>query len=178
MTTTDALERDLKMKSQKALSEATDPVEVLRLKCLSRGANGIKGLGRMFRIMDDDGSRKLDFSEFGKGLADYGLSLKPEQVREMFNSFDKDGSGNLDFNEFLSALRPPMNRRRIDIVEKAFQKLDKTGDGVVTIADLKGVYNARKHPKYENGEWTEAQVFQSYLQQFDSPNQPDGKVVF
>ena len=46
MTATDSLERDLKMKSQKALSEATDPVEVLRLKCLARGSNGIKGLGR------------------------------------------------------------------------------------------------------------------------------------
>ena len=38
------------------------------------------------------------------------------------------------------------------------------------------VYNARKHPKYENGEWTEKQVFLDFLKKFDSPNDPDGVV--
>ena len=38
------------------------------------------------------------------------------------------------------------------------------------------VYNARKHKKYENGEWTEKQVFAEFLKKFDSPNDPDGKV--
>ena len=38
------------------------------------------------------------------------------------------------------------------------------------------VYNARHHPKYQNGEWTEAQVFRSFLDSFDTPNDPDGQV--
>ena len=38
------------------------------------------------------------------------------------------------------------------------------------------VYNARKHPKYESGDWTEKQVFEEFLRKFDSPNDPDGKV--
>ena len=38
------------------------------------------------------------------------------------------------------------------------------------------VYNARKHPKYVNGDWTEDQVFQEFLKKFDSPNDPDGIV--
>ena len=41
---------------------------------------------------------------------------------------------------------------------------------------LCSVYNARKHPKYENGEWTEKQVFADFLRKFDSPNDPDGIV--
>ena len=60
---------------------------------------------------------------------------------------------------------------------KAFKKLDRTGDGIVTVEDLKGVYNARKHPKYINGDWTEEQVFKDFLKSFDSPNDPDGKVA-
>lgn len=39
------------------------------------------------------------------------------------------------------------------------------------------VYCARHHPKYMNGEWTEEQVFLSFLKSFDSPNDPDGKVA-
>lgn len=59
---------------------------------------------------------------------------------------------------------------------QAFQKLDKTGDGVVTIEDLRGLYNAKYHPKYVNGDWTEDQVFRAFLDNFDSPGDKDGKV--
>ena len=38
------------------------------------------------------------------------------------------------------------------------------------------VYNARKHPKYLNGKWTEEQVFKEFLKSFDSPDDPDGIV--
>ncbi|XP_062509594.1 calcyphosin-like protein [Corticium candelabrum] len=178
MTTTDTLERELKMSCGKKLADATDPLERLRLKCLQRGSSGIKGFGRLFRNMDDDRSRSLSFEEFSKGCHDYGLDFTVEEVNAAFRQVDRDGSGTLDFEEFLRALRPPMNECRSRLVQGAFQKLDKTGDGVVTIADLKGSYNARKHPKYENGEWTEAQVFADYLKKFDSPNDPDGKVLF
>ena len=33
-------------------------------------------LYRVFRIMDDDGSKKLDFEEFKKGIHDYGLLME------------------------------------------------------------------------------------------------------
>ena len=33
---------------------------------------------RVFRIMDDDGNKKLDYNEFQKGIFDYGLNLEPE----------------------------------------------------------------------------------------------------
>ena len=32
---------------------------------------------------------------------------------------------------------------------------------------MKGVYNCRNHPKYQNGEWDENQVFQDFLKSFD-----------
>lgn len=39
-----------------------------------------------------------------------------------------------------------MNKARTAVVRQAFAKLDKTGDGVVTLADIKGTYDASKHP--------------------------------
>lgn len=38
---------------------------------------------------------------------------------------------------------------------QAFRKLDKTGDGVITIEDLREVYNAKHHPKYRMVNGTE-----------------------
>lgn len=70
-----------------------------------------------------------------------------------------------------------MSKARKEVVMQAFRKLDKTGDGVITIEDLRGVYNAKYHPKYQNGEWSEDQVFRTFLDSFDCPYDKDGKVT-
>lgn len=70
-----------------------------------------------------------------------------------------------------------MSSVRKQVIKQAFQKLDRTGDGVVTVQDLQGVYNSKHHPKYKSGEWTEEQVFHSFLDRFDSPHEKDGKVL-
>ena len=59
----------------------------------------------MFRIIDDDGNRKLEFSEFCKGLGDYGIDLNKVDEKTIFEQLDKDSSGTIDFEEFLIALR-------------------------------------------------------------------------
>jgi len=168
--------KELQAKAQKALKNATNPIEKLRLQCLARGANGIKGLGRTFKIMDDDGSKSICLKEFQKGVHDYGADLTKEEVQNMFSELDKDGSGSLDFDEFLIALRPPMSNARKSLISKAFKKLDKSGDGVVTVEDLKGVYNVSKHPKFLSGEWDEDKCLRQFLDSFDTPNEADGKI--
>ncbi|TRY55168.1 hypothetical protein DNTS_032658 [Danionella cerebrum] len=135
-----------------------DVLQELREQCLRRGVSGIKGLGRTFRIMDDDGSRSLDFQEFVKGLENYGVSVEKDKAQQIFALMDRDGSGTINFNEFLEKLRPPMSNSRMQVICEAFKKFDQTGDGVVTVEDLQGVYNCKHHPKYKSGEWTEEQV--------------------
>ncbi|RXM29099.1 Calcyphosin-like protein [Acipenser ruthenus] len=168
-------DREMSVNAKKQLSQCSDPIEKLRLQCLARGSSGIKGLGRTFKIMDDDNNRSLDFKEFLKGLNDYGVMIEKEDAMELFRKFDRDGSGMIDFDEFLITLRPPMSNTRKEVIMQAFRKLDKTGDGVITIEDLRRVYNAKYHPKYQNGEWTEDQVFRTFLDSFDSPYDKDGK---
>ena len=46
MAATHRQEDEMKRKCQEAVTGATDPLEKLRLKCLARGAAGIKGMGR------------------------------------------------------------------------------------------------------------------------------------
>ncbi|KAG8454848.1 hypothetical protein GDO86_001171 [Hymenochirus boettgeri] len=177
MASVSQLEREMITKAQRKYPHCQDPLEKLRLQCLARGASGIKGLGRAFRIMDDNRSNSLDLEEFSKGLQNYGVSLQPSEVLDLFHLFDKNGNGTINFDEFLNSVRPPMSNARRQVIIDAFKKMDRTGDGVITIEDLKGVYNPKFHQKYQNGEWNERQVFQNFLDNFDSPNNKDGQVT-
>uniref|UniRef100_A0A646QDA1 Calcyphosin n=1 Tax=Hemiscolopendra marginata TaxID=943146 RepID=A0A646QDA1_9MYRI len=161
-------ENALRSKSLRQLAVTSDPIERLRLMCLSRGSSGIIGLARVFRRMDDDGSKLLNFEEFSKGIEEFGLrDLNIQEMKDLFNTFDKDGSGSIHYDEFLRTIRPPMTPNRKKLVMEAYAKLDKTGDGQVTIEDLKNVYSVRHHPQFLNGEMTEDQLLTKFLANFE-----------
>ncbi|KAL9951945.1 hypothetical protein ACROYT_G044702 [Oculina patagonica] len=158
------------------MADAPASLDKVRAACKRRGATGVKGLSRAFRIYDDDHSMTLNFDEFKTGLEDYGAGLTPEEAQDLFSYFDKDGAGGINIDEFILAFRKPLDGSRLKVVKQAFKKADKTGDGVITCDDLKKVYNAREHPKYKNGEYTEKQVFEEFLNNFE-PDDKDGKVT-
>nr|ACH48219.1 EF-hand protein-like protein [Cyriopagopus schmidti] len=155
----------------------SEVLEKLRQQCRERGANGIIGLGRAFRLMDDNRDKKLNLEEMKLGLQEYGADIQPSEVESLFKELDRDGSGSISFDEFLRAVRPPLSQDRLDMIEKAFAKMDKTGDGVVNLQDLKGVYNAREHPDVIAGKKNEDKVLVEFLENFETPNNPDGKVT-
>lgn len=41
------------------------------------------------------------------------------------------------------------------MIDKAFLKFDRDCSGVISVDDLRGVYNASMHPKVQRGEMTE-----------------------
>ncbi|XP_052126573.1 calcyphosin-like protein [Frankliniella occidentalis] len=163
--------------ARRQVSVTACPLERLRLICLSRGASGIMGLGRMFRVMDDDGSKALNWDEFSRGMKDAGLDLDADHLRELFDMFDKDKSGSVSLNEFLLQIRPPLSENRLSLIRQAFQKMDKTGDGVITVDDLRNVYSVKAHPQFQSGELTEEQILDKFLSNFDTENASDGKVT-
>jgi Ca2+-binding EF-hand superfamily protein len=143
-------------------------VERLRTKLASRGARGIIGLGKQFRIMDDNNSRNLDIYEFGKAMKDYMLGFNDGELKILFNYFDVDRSGAVDYDEFIRSLRGPMNPARKKFVAQAYNKLDKDKSGFIDINDIKGVYNATKHPDVLQGKKTEEQILMEFLETFET----------
>lgn len=55
-------------------------IDHIRAKIAARGARGIMGIGKKFKIADDDGSHTLDKEEFKKAMHDFRIGLNPKQV--------------------------------------------------------------------------------------------------
>jgi Ca2+-binding EF-hand superfamily protein len=140
----------------------------LRAKLQSRGARGIIGLGKSFRIMDDNNSRSLDVDEFGKAIRDYKLGFSLSETKALYDYFDVNGDGEIDYDEFLRNIRGPMPACRTKLVLQAFDVLDKDGSGWIDIDDLKGVYNGTKHPDVISGKKSEDDVLLEFLETFET----------
>jgi len=117
--------------------------------------------------MDDDNSKSLNKAEFNKAVQDFGLGFTSAQNSALFDYFDVDGSGTISYDEFLRAIRGPMNMARQKSVIQAFNKLDKDGNGWIDINDVRGTYNAKKHPDVVAGKKTEDDILREFLQTFE-----------
>lgn len=84
---------------------AEDLINEIKDKLKQRGTLGIRGLGRLFKIMDNNGNRQLEADEFAQGLAESGIVLNKEQLQVVFSAFDRNRNGSVDYNEFLRAIR-------------------------------------------------------------------------
>ncbi len=123
-------------------------LEKVKSVLLQRGGHGIRGLGIVFRRMDNNRDKRLDRYEFQWGLKENGHDISPSEFERIFKFFDKDNNGKINYDEFLRAIRGDLNDRRRNLVRLAFNKLDKTGDGFVTVDDLADSYNVEFHPKF------------------------------
>jgi len=104
--------------------------------------------------MDDDNSKSLDKNEFRKAINDFRIGIPADQVDTIFNAFDLNRDGTIDYDEFLRIIRGDLNPTRLALVKKAFAKLDRDGSGIVTVDDVRDIYNASKHPDVMSGKKT------------------------
>lgn len=105
--------------------------------------------------MDDNNSKSLDLNEFRKALRDFKIELPDDHIAIVFNAFDLNRDGSIDYDEFLRIIRGELTPGRLALVKRAYQKLDRDGSGIVDINDIRGVYNANKHPDVLSGKKTE-----------------------
>ena len=155
-------------KAQLAREETIKILEKVRNKLASRGVRGIISIGKNFRIIDDDNSRNLSYTEFKKACKDFRFELNDNEIDTAFKAFDRNGEGEISYDEFLRTLRGEMNSFRRKLVDQAFGKIDRDGNGWLDIEDIKGVYNARNHPDVKQGKKTEEEVLLEFLETFET----------
>ncbi len=58
-----------------------DLIRDVKSKIIERSANGIRGIARIFKAMDDNGNHMLDVDDFRWGLKEYGITLSKEEAQ-------------------------------------------------------------------------------------------------
>ena len=86
-----------------------DLIAEIKAKIIERSANGIRGISKIFKAMDENGNKTLDIDDFRWGLKDYGIAISKEEATQVMQHFDRNGDGCVDFNEFLRALKVKIN---------------------------------------------------------------------
>ena len=167
-------------RSTRVLPGVPKAVELFREKIIARGgANGIRSMGRMLRILDDNGDGKLQREELRVGLKDFGLDFTADEFQELFRYLDRDGSGTVDSTEFFAGIKGAMNPAREGIVLLAFQSLDIDGSGVVTVSDLTSKWDGLSHPDVVSGRITLDEAWGQWLGQWEgAARDKDGQVTW
>lgn len=57
-----------------------DLIEDIKFKIIERSSNGIRGIARIFKSMDNNGNKLLDVDDFRWGLMDYGIQINKEEA--------------------------------------------------------------------------------------------------
>jgi len=160
------------------MGSTADPIERLRLLCLTRGPTGILALGRMFRRMDYDGNTQLTHEEFVKGLREVGLEMTHEEANEIFEKFNGNRRDSINMGDFLEHIRPAMHESRKKVIDDAFTKMDTTGDGVISISELKHLYNVKSSTRYISGEDSEEMILRKFMANFEDGASKDGMITY
>ena len=169
-------EADLPKKAE--LESSGDPIlDSLRQQLRNSGADGICGLARKFRIMDDDGSGTLDLEEFRKAMKESRLNLTERQLKHLFLYFDKDDSGGITYDEFLVGIRGVLNKRRREMVHLAFAVLDKRGEGKVELEDFRQLYDCTHHPDVLAGKRSVEECLKEIMSNFEVGGDVDGIIT-
>jgi len=142
-------------------------LEHIQTKIAARGARGISGIGKKFKIADDNNSKSLDAQEFKKAMSDFRIGLNDKQVIQAFRIFDRDGSGEISYDEFLRTIRGQMNPRRVALAKKAYNIMDSDKSGQLDINDIRQTYNAKQHPDVKSGKKTEDEILGEFLDTFE-----------
>lgn len=99
-------------------------------------------LQSVFRKFDDNGDRKISWSELGKLMTSMGCPSTDEELRLMISMADSDADGFIDLSDFAVMNTFTVDEERgLDDMESAFGMFDFDGNGLISADELLMVFD-------------------------------------
>ena len=98
----------------------------------------------MFLQLDTSGDGQLSIDEIQNGMEQALGTLKgsSKDYQDLMRSLDKDGNGVIDYSEFITAAIDKAAVLNKDNLKSAFKMLDTDDSGMITVDELKAVFDA------------------------------------
>jgi Ca2+-binding EF-hand superfamily protein len=128
------------------------------------GTLNVRAALRRVHAQDDE---CLTRGELSSVLAELGISLDAQDLRQLFTYLDQDNAGTIPFAAFVACIHPPLSSRRLALVTSAFDLIDSTGCGFVSAEQMAEAFDASRHPDVVSGRLTLAGAFDSFLHSFE-----------
>ena len=86
------------------------------LRAMRAGGIDLQEIRSAFNTIDEDGSGRVDRTEFIHAMSLLGLHLSTIQIGSLFDAVDNDDSGDLSIDEFVDAITGTVGRRVCSLV--------------------------------------------------------------
>jgi len=116
----------------------------------------IHNLRETFRSLDQDKDGQLVQSELKQAFIQVmGMreDLADEESKKVMRRLDHDNDGKIDYTEFLSASISRRTMLTQDKLESAFKMIDRNGDGLITVEELKDLFEEEKILRFPHEVW-------------------------
>ena len=102
----------------------------------------LEELNKMFLLLDTSKDGILSIEEIKQGLDSVLGQLKgcSTDYRELVSALDRDGNGVIDYQEFITAAVDKLALVNNKSLQQAFTIIDKDSSGMITIDELKEVF--------------------------------------
>lgn len=132
-----------------------------------KGNKNLISLKRSFALADADASGSLSLIEFEAVVRDQNIpGFTVNDAERVFKLFDSNSDGEIHFNEIMDALCGDFPESRRRIVSEAFDKLDTNKSGSLELEEVKGKFDATRHPEVitgkQNAEVIQAQFYDMF----------------
>ena len=141
---------------------------MFKKQIFKRGARGIVGLKKQFKLMDTDNSNAVDFKEFMLCIKDLRIDFDEGRARNVFSMLDHDKGGSISIDEFIDGLIGQLSPLRLRLIEQAFQHLDVDKSEKLEMREVQEMFTSVRHPECITGEKTSDEVQKEFFNLFKS----------
>lgn len=138
--------------------------------CIDKGIYGLRGLSKIFKMLDKANSKLLSLEDFKEGLLNHGIQISSDEISALLVAIDKEKKNMFPYEVFIYILRGEPNPKRIQLITEIYENIVKPRNGKITLDEIAKMFNPEKHPDVLKKQKTPEEVYNTFMYKWDTQN--------